>query len=111
MSLRARLVIAACVVSILALGAAGVATVTLFSHSQLRQVDDSLRRTHAPLESLVGSDRDSVEDGGSFDPDADQDIDHSIEQLAPGQLVMVLGADGVAKVSIPAREPGHDPLT
>ncbi len=111
MSLRARLVIATCVASLVALCSAGVATYALFSQAQLRQIDDSLQRTHVPLEALVGSDRDSVEDGGSLVVDADHDIDRSIEQLAPGQLVMVLGPEGMADVSIPAREPGHDPLT
>jgi signal transduction histidine kinase len=125
MSLRARLVGSVCVVSLVALGSAGVATYTLFAHSQLRQIDDSLERTHEPLETLVASERDSAgaatntevdddettTDGGADVTDADQDVERAIEQLAPGQLVSVLAADGAVQVAVPAREPGHDPLT
>jgi two-component system OmpR family sensor kinase len=125
MSLRARLVTAVCVVSLVALGSAGLATYTLFSQSQLRQIDDSLQRTHEPLEELIRSERGGTgdptsteidEDGGANDggvgvTDADHDVDRSIEQLAPGQLVIVLDPNGVVEVSVPAREPGHDPLT
>ena len=125
MSLRARLVVAVCVVSLVALGSAGVATYTLFSQSQLSQIDDSLQRTHEPLESLVASERggtgddigtevdedDGTIDGGSGVTDTDHDVDRAIEQVAPGQLVMVLDTDGAVEVSVPAREPGHDPLT
>jgi two-component system OmpR family sensor kinase len=125
MSLRARLVTAVCVVSLVALGSAGVATYALFSQSQLRQIDDSLQRTHEPLEALVASERglpgDGIgteidDDGGTTDggagvTDADHDVDRSIELLAPGQLVIVLDPDGAVEVSVPAREPGHDPLT
>ena len=101
MSLRARLVGSVCVVSLVALGSAGVATYTLFAHSQLRQIDDSLQRTHEPLEALVASERDSTgaaispevdDDGTTTDgdadvTDADHDVERAIEQLAPGQLV------------------------
>lgn len=126
MSLRVRLVSAVCLVSLIALGSAGVATYTLFSKSQLRQVDDSLQRTHEPLETLIASERGSNgndatsvgidDDGGTADggpgvTDPDHDFDRSIEQLAPGQLVVVLDASGAVEFSVPAREPGHDPLT
>jgi two-component system, OmpR family, sensor kinase len=125
MSLRLRLVGAVCLVSLVALGSAGAATYALFSKSQLRQIDDSLQRTHEPLETLIASEQGGTgnevttgidDDGGTSDggpsvTDADNDLDRSIEQLAPGQLVVVLDASGTVEVSVPAREPGHDPLT
>ncbi len=123
MSLRARLVAAVCVVSLVALGSAGIATYALFSQSQLRQIDDSLQRTHEPLETLIASEGGSAgdqlgtavdNDGGTTDggagvTDADHDLDRSIEQLAPGQLVIVLDPSQAVEVSVPAREPGHEP--
>jgi two-component system, OmpR family, sensor kinase len=125
MSLRVRLVSAVCVVSLVALGSAVIATYTLFSKSQLRQIDDSLQRTHEPLETLIASERGGTgtdasvgidDDGGATNSgsgvtDPDHDLDRSIEQLAPGQLVVVLDASGAVQVSVPAREPGHGPLT
>ena len=112
MSLRARLVLAMCVVSVVALGSAGIATYTLFSQSQLRQIDDSLQRTHEPLEVLVASESGNGRDNGDLDvTDADHDLDRSIEQVAPGLLVIVIDAGGTAEVSVPAREPGHTPLS
>ncbi|MEP7115319.1 MAG: HAMP domain-containing sensor histidine kinase, partial [Ilumatobacteraceae bacterium] len=123
MSLRTRLVAAVCVVSLLALGSAGVATYTLFSRSQLRQVDDSLQRTHEPLEMLVASEGGSGvapaavdDDGGGNDgvagvADADHDLEQSIEQIAPGLLVAVVNVTGDLEVLLPAREPGHSPLS
>ena len=125
MSLRARLVAAVCVVSLVALCSAGIATYALFSQSQLRQIDDSLQRTHEPLETLIASEGGNVgdqlgtavdNDGGTTDggagvTDADHDLDRSIEQLAPGQLVIVLDPSETVEVSVPAREPGHEPLS
>jgi two-component system OmpR family sensor kinase len=124
MSLRGRLVTAVCVVALLSLGSAGVVTFTLFSKSQLRQVDDSLQRTHEPLESLVSSEGGTGvapaavddDDGGGNDGlegplDADNDLERSIAQLAPGVLVVVLDPTGEIVVSLPAREPGHGALT
>jgi two-component system, OmpR family, sensor kinase len=127
MSLRARLVGAVCVIALVALGSAGVATYALFSQSQLRQIDDSLRRTYEPLAALLTSERTStvddvgaeIVDGGTDDGgtdgeagtiDADHDVDRLIEQLAPGQLVMVLDPNGTVEILVPAREPGHEPL-
>jgi len=106
MSLRARLVAAVCLVSMVALGSAGVATYTLFAHTQLRQIDDSLQRTHEPLEALV-----APEDARANPSDSDHDMDRSIEQVAPGLLVAVIDPSGEVDVSLPAREPGHSPLT
>ncbi|MEP7045549.1 MAG: HAMP domain-containing sensor histidine kinase [Ilumatobacteraceae bacterium] len=128
MSLRARLVAAVCTVSLVALGSAGVATYTLFSKSQLRQVDDALQRTHEPLEELVASEGGSGvapvavdADGGTNDggaspgvvsvADADHDLEVSIAQIAPGLLVTVIDASGGLEVSLPAREPGHTPVS
>jgi signal transduction histidine kinase len=123
MSLRVRLVLAMCVVSVVALGSAGVATYTLYSQSQLRQIDDSLQRTHEPLEALVASESGSGvaptavdDDGGGADAnattsDTDHDLERSIEQIAPGLLVVVIDPSGTLEVSLPAREPGHSPLS
>jgi two-component system OmpR family sensor kinase len=125
MSLRVRLVSAVCLVSLIALCSAGLATYTLFSKSQLRQLDDSLQRTHEPLEMLIASERagtgndatvgiddDGVTtDGGTGLADPDHDLVRSIEQLAPGQLVVVLNESGAVEISVPARQPGHEPLT
>jgi two-component system OmpR family sensor kinase len=49
-------------------------------------------------------------DGPSGVHSAGDDLQRSIEQLAPGQLVVVLDSDGTVEVDVPAREPGHDPL-
>jgi two-component system, OmpR family, sensor kinase len=124
MSLRVRLVTAVCVVSLVALGSASFATYTLFSQSQLRQIDDSLERTHEPLEELIASEPGSTSDDTSTEPDdgsttdsglgvtgAGTDVDRLVEQLAPGQLVTVLDPNGAVQLSVPAREPGHGPLT
>jgi two-component system, OmpR family, sensor kinase len=96
MSLRARLVAATCVVALVALVVAGVATYVAFGNSQLRQIDDTLQRTHGPIEEIVV--RQSL------------DLQRQIEEAAPGTFVAVLDPDGGTILSIPAREPGHEPL-
>src|SRR3954454_20888933 len=96
MSLRARLIAASCLVALVALLSAGVATYAAFSSSQLRQIDDSLQRSHEPIEQ-------AVDQGGS-------DLQRSIEQVAPGLFVALLDPSGNVQLAIPAREPGHKPV-
>lgn len=96
MSLRLRLVAATALVALIALGAAGIATYAAFSSSQLRQVDDTLQRTHEPIETFF------VNEG--------QNAQRSIEQVAPGTFVALEDAHGDVVLNIPARQPGHDPL-
>jgi len=95
-SLRARLIAASCLVALVALVSAGVATYALFSSSQLRQIDDSLQRSHEPIEQ-------AVDQGGA-------DLQRSIEQVAPGLFVALLDPSGDVQLAIPAREPGHKPV-
>jgi signal transduction histidine kinase len=98
MSLRVRLVAATGLVALIALGAAGIATYAAFSNSQLRQIDDTLQRTHEPIEQFF------VNEGQV------QDLERSIEQTAPGSFVALEDPHGDIVLSIPAREPGHAPL-
>ena len=118
MSLRARLVGAVCVVALVALGSAGVATYTLFSQSQLRQIDDSLQRTHEPLEELVTSER--GDDAGTVDDDdrrrrparrrATRTWTARSSNSRPANSSWC-STPTERWSSVPAREPGHDPLT
>lgn len=96
MSLRTRLVASTGLVALVALAIAGVATYTAFTSSQLRQIDDTLQRTHEPIEQLING--------------SEADLQRSIEQIAPGLFVSVLAPDGAVVLTIPARNPGHDPL-
>jgi two-component system OmpR family sensor kinase len=98
MSLRARLVAASILVAVIALSIAGVATYTAYSRSQLQQIDQTLQRTHEPIEELVL--------GGD-----DDDLERSIEQLAPGTFVAVQDESGATELTIAAREAGHDQIT
>ena len=100
MSLRARLLLATMLVTLTALVVAGVATYTVFSRSQLRQVDDTLQRTHEPIESAVAA-----------EPGELVNARGKIASLAPGSFVAVQDPGGDLELSIPAREPGHDELT
>lgn len=97
MSLRLRLVAASVLVALLALAGAGVATYAVNAHLQLQQIDQTLQRTHEPVEQLVAA-------GGS-------DLERDIERLVPGTFVVVQRADGTTELSIPAREPGHAAVT
>lgn len=96
MSLRARLVVAMCVVAVVALATAGTAAYTAFSSSQLRQIDDDLQRSHQPIEEVV--------DRGS------PDLKEAIEQVAPGLYVALIDTDGETVLTIAARTPGDDPV-
>jgi two-component system OmpR family sensor kinase len=96
-SLRLRLIGASVLVALLALAGAGFATYTAYARSQLQQIDQTLQRTHEPVEQLVAA-------GGA-------ELEHQIERLVPGTFVAVRRPDGVVELSIPAREPGHDALT
>ena len=100
MSLRVRLLLATMLVTLTALVVAGVATYTVFSRSQLRQVDDTLQRTHEPIESAVAA-----------EPGELVNARGKIASLAPGSFVAVQDPGGDLELSIPAREPGHDELT
>ena len=100
MSLRARLLLATMLVTLTALVVAGVATYTVFSRSQLRQVDDTLQRTHEPIESAVAAEQGELINARG-----------KIAGLAPGSFVAVQDPGGDLELSIPAREPGHDELT
>src|SRR3954454_368915 len=93
MTLRARLIAASCLVAVVALVSAGVAPYAAFSSSQLRQIDDSLQRSHEPIEQ-------AVDQGG-------EGLERSIEQVAPGLFVALLDPGGNVRLAIPAREPGH----
>ena len=94
MSLRARLVGATILVALVALTVAALATYTAFARSQLRQVDQTLQRTHEPIEQIVLA--------------GQGDVERQVQQIAPGTFVAVRGGDGAMELSIPAREPGHD---
>jgi signal transduction histidine kinase len=98
MSLRTRLIAATIFVALMALTIAGFATYNVFSRSQLRQIDDTLQRTHEPIESAVA-------DQGSAD------VQRAIEQIAPGAYVALQSADGTIEFTITAREPGHDAIS
>ena len=123
MSLRARLVVAVCVVVARRSRLAGVATYTLFSQSQLRQIDDSLQRTHEPLEELVASER-----GGTGDDIGTESRRRRNDDGATGdrRRPRCRPRDRATRAGparhgarrrrcgggrVPAREPGHDPLT
>ena len=97
MSLRLRLVLATCLVALVALTVAGVATYAAFTRSQLDQIDDLLQRSHEPVERIVTS-------------DDDDDQSRAIGVVAPGTLVELIAADGTVIESVPAREPGRPPL-
>lgn len=94
MSLRARLVAAVSLVSFVALAIAGVTTYTAYSRSQINQIDDSLQRSHEPIEQAVNV------NGGN-------DLELAVEQAAPGLFVALLVADGDVALQIPWREAGH----
>lgn len=96
MSLRLRLVLATCLVALVALTVAGVATYTAFTRSQLDQIDDLLQRSHEPIERIVAG-----------DPD---DQSRALGEEAPGTLVELIAADGTVLQSVAAREPGRPPL-
>ncbi|MEO5899904.1 MAG: HAMP domain-containing sensor histidine kinase [Ilumatobacteraceae bacterium] len=96
MSLRARLVATVSLVAFIALGTAGVATYTAYSRSQLTQIDDTLQRSHEPVEQAVAVSRD--------------ELDLALSRAAPGLFVALLDPDGATVIRIPAREPGHKPL-
>ena len=97
MSLRARLVAAISAAAFIALAIAGVATYTAYSHSQLAQIDDTLQRSHEPIEQAVSDNQ-------------GRDLQLAVAQAAPGLFVAVLNHDGSTEVRIPAREIGHEPL-
>lgn len=97
MSLRARLVATVGLVSLVALAVAGAATYQAFSRSQIRQVDDSLQRAHEPIEELVAANP--------------ADLEVQIQQTAPGTFVAIREPDGTTRLTIPVREPGHEPAT
>ena len=97
MSLRARLVATIGLVALIALSLAGAATYTVFSRSQIRQVDDLLQRAHEPIEELVAA--------------TPPDLEAQIQQAAPGTFVALRNSDGTTRFSIPVREPGHNPAT
>lgn len=96
MSLRTRLVASTVVVALVALAGAGVATYTAFRSSQLRQIDDTLQRTHEPIEQLI--------DGN------EADLQRAIERVAPGLFVALIATNGTTELTIPARNPGHGAL-
>jgi two-component system, OmpR family, sensor kinase len=97
MSLRTRLLLATTLVALTALAVAGIATYTVFSRSQLRQIDDTLQRTHEPIEQAVAADpTDSL---------------RAIEQVAPGTFVVVESPTGAVQLTVPARQPGHAPVS
>src|SRR6478752_6635109 len=85
------------IVAFVALAIAGIATYTAYSHSQLTQIDDTLQRSHEPIEEAV-----STDEGG--------DLQRAVEQAAPGLFVAVLNADGTLDEQVAAREVGHEPL-
>jgi two-component system OmpR family sensor kinase len=95
-SLRTRLVATVSLVAFVALGIAGVATYTAYSHSQLTQIDDTLQRSHEPVEQAVTVSADQLE--------------VALSRAAPGLFVALLDADGATVLRIPARDPGHPPL-
>ena len=97
MSLRARLVATIALVALGALAVAGAVTYTVFSTSQIRQVDDALQRAHEPIEELVASNP--------------ADIEVQIQQAAPGTFVALRDSDGTTRFVIPVREPGHKTAT
>ncbi len=96
MSLRARLVAGTSLVAFVALSTAGIATYTAYSRSQLTQIDDTLQRSHEPIEQVVTT--------GTSASEVD------IERVAPGLYVALLDGNGTSQLQIPAREPGHEPL-
>ncbi|MCU1501322.1 MAG: tcrY, partial [Ilumatobacteraceae bacterium] len=96
MSLRVRLVAAMSLVAFVALATAGLATYTAYSHSQLTQIDDTLQRSHEPIEQAVSAN--------------DQDLQQAVERAAPGLFVALLDEGGAAALVVPAREAGHEPL-
>ena len=98
MSLKTRLIVATVLVALTALTVAGVATYSVFTRSQLRQIDDTLQRTHEPIESAVADEESN-------------DVQRAIEQVAPGAFVALQSSDGSIEFTIAAREPGHPAIT
>jgi two-component system OmpR family sensor kinase len=96
-SLRARLVVAISIAAFVALAIAGIATYTAYTRAQLRQIDDTLQRSHEPIEQAVSADV-----GG--------DLQLAVAEAAPGLFVAVLDPDGSVDLRIPARDVGHEPL-
>ncbi len=97
MSLRTRLVAAIAVVAVVALSLAGFATYTAFSSAQLRQLDQELERAHEPIEEIVAEDTD--------------DLEFLVTQTAPRVFVAIQDPNGVTRLLVPVREPGHDLAT
>ncbi|MCU1395560.1 MAG: tcrY [Ilumatobacteraceae bacterium] len=97
MSLRARLLLATILVALTALTVAGFVTYTAFSRSQLRQIDDTLQRTHEPIEQAVA--------------DNPGDPRRAIEVVAPGTFVAIEAPDGSVEFVIPARSSGRDAVS
>ena len=94
MSLRLRLLIATMVAMLVGLVVADVVTYVLVSHSQVQQVDASLKRARQPLETIATSSRTTDRE--------------SIPQIAPGLFVAIVGADGTPTYVGAARDPGGD---
>src|SRR5689334_21148140 len=84
-------------VALIALGTAGLATYTAYSHSQLTQIDDTLQRSHEPIEQAVITTAEETE--------------VALARAAPGLYVALLNAEGKPELIIPAYEAGHEPLT
>ena len=96
MTLRARLLSATLLAALLALGIVDVATYTLVTRAQLRQVDQDLERSHPPIEQAASAPAGQVDD--------------AVRRVAPASYVEVRDVHGEDVVAVPLRRPGEPPL-